>query len=78
MKSVSLKAYAKINLGLAVLGRRRDGYHELRTVYQSIALADRLEVSLEAGPRQIHLETSGLEVPAGGQNLAVRAAEAVL
>ena len=78
MKQVALKAYGKINLGLAVLGRRPDGYHELRTVYQSIALADRLEVRLTAGPRQVHLETSGFQVPGGRENLATRAAEAVL
>ena len=78
MKQVALKAYGKINLGLAVLGRRPDGYHELRTVYQSIARADRLEVRLTAGPRQVHLETSGFPVPGGRENLATRAAEAVL
>jgi len=78
VKQVALKAYGKINLGLAVLGRRPDGYHELRTVYQSIALADRLEVRLTAGPRQVHLETSGFPVPGGRENLATRAAEAVL
>ena len=77
MRSVALKAYAKINLGLAVLGRRRDGYHELRTVYQSIALADDLEVALAPGPRRVRLEAAGLEIPTGRQNLAARAAEAL-
>ena len=78
MNSVVWKAYAKINLGLTVLGRRRDGYHELRTVYQSIGLADHLAVTLKTGPRRVHLETSGLQVPGGSQNLAARAAEAML
>ena len=78
MNSVAWKAYAKINLGLVVLGRRPDGYHELRTVYQSIGLADHLEVTLRAGPRRVHLETSGLAVPEGSQNLAARAAETML
>jgi 4-diphosphocytidyl-2-C-methyl-D-erythritol kinase len=77
MKSVALKAYAKVNLGLAVIGRRTDGFHELRTVYQSISLADDIEVSLSRGPRSIDLQCSGIEVPAGGDNLAQRAAEAV-
>ncbi|MBF8305659.1 MAG: 4-diphosphocytidyl-2-C-methyl-D-erythritol kinase, partial [Acidobacteria bacterium] len=78
MKVITIQACAKINLGLAVLGKRRDGYHELRTVYQTIALADRLEVRMTPGPRDVRLETSGFPVPAGRQNLAARAAEAVL
>ena len=78
MKRISLKAYAKINLGLAVLGRRPDGYHELRTVFQTISLADRLEVRLSPGRREVRLETAGFEVPAGNGNLAARAAEAAL
>ncbi|MGH9783356.1 MAG: 4-(cytidine 5'-diphospho)-2-C-methyl-D-erythritol kinase [Terriglobia bacterium] len=78
MKLVAINACAKINLGLAVLGKRSDGYHELRTVYQSIALADRLEVLVTHGPREVRLETSGFPVPAGRQNLAARAAEAAL
>ena len=78
MQRIALKAYAKINLGLAIVGRRDDGYHELRTIYQSISLADRLEIQLDSGGRGVRLETSGFEVPAGRENLAVRAAEAVL
>jgi len=78
VKRISLKAYAKINLGLAVLGRRPDGYHELRTVFQSVSLADRLEVRLSPGRRAVRLEVAGFEVPAGKSNLAARAAESVL
>src|SRR3990170_4025248 len=78
MKSVSVKAYAKINLGLTVLGRRQDGFHELRTVYQTISLADRLEMELGPGGPAVHLETTGFLVPGGRQNLAVRAAETIL
>ena len=78
MTSLSLKAYAKVNLGLSVIGKRGDGYHELRTIYQSISLADRVEVSISTGASSVDLEATGIEVPGGKQNLAVRSAEAVL
>jgi 4-diphosphocytidyl-2-C-methyl-D-erythritol kinase len=78
MKSLSLKACAKVNLGLSVIGKRGDGYHELRTIYQSISLADDLAVSISPGSSVVDLEVSGIPVPAGSANLAVRAAEALV
>ncbi len=49
-RMVELAAYAKINLALDVLGRRADGYHELRTVMQIISLHDDLRLSLGTWP----------------------------
>ena len=40
MKRLEVSSFAKINLGLRVLGRRPDGYHEIKTVLQTIDLAD--------------------------------------
>jgi 4-diphosphocytidyl-2-C-methyl-D-erythritol kinase len=76
MKSVvRVKAYAKLNLGLRVLYRRPDGYHELRTVFQTISLADRLEISF-ARARKTRIEIEGTpEIP---DNLVQRAAVLVL
>ena len=45
MNDISVKALAKINLGLDVVRRREDGYHEVRMVMQTIHLFDRLEIS---------------------------------
>ncbi|MGN6591624.1 MAG: 4-(cytidine 5'-diphospho)-2-C-methyl-D-erythritol kinase [Terriglobales bacterium] len=70
------RACAKINLGLKIVARRADGFHELRTVFQTISLADELSCELERG-RGVRLETRGLPVPPGGDNLAYRAAEMV-
>ena len=42
MDSIRLKARAKINLGLDVLGKRADGYHEVRMIMQTIGIYDRL------------------------------------
>lgn len=74
-RSASVPAYAKINLGLRVLYRRPDGYHELRTVFQTISLADRLEISYSPA-RVRRVELSG--TPDIADNLAGRAAQVVL
>jgi len=77
MRLIALRACAKINLGLRILGLRDDGFHELRTIYQSVSLADEVEVGLSGSNGAVRLEASGFEVPEGSENLAVRAAEAV-
>ena len=46
-RSVRLPAFAKVNLDLRVIGKRPDGYHELRTIFQTISLHDTLEMKLE-------------------------------
>ena len=70
-----LRAYAKVNLGLRVLYKRPDGYHELRTVFQTTSLAD--EITLYVTPsRTTKVEVIGApEIP---DNLAVRAAHLIL
>jgi 4-diphosphocytidyl-2-C-methyl-D-erythritol kinase len=70
-----VRAFAKINLSLRVLGRRADGYHELRTVFQSIALHDTLRIERTRGP--FVLACSDPACPAGPSNLIWRAADAV-
>ncbi len=76
-RRASVRALAKINLTLRVLGRRPDGFHELRTVYQTISLADRLEIAYTPGRgRRVEIETDLPGPPE--ENLAVRAARAVM
>jgi 4-diphosphocytidyl-2-C-methyl-D-erythritol kinase len=70
---VSARAHAKINLDLRVLGTRSDGYHELRTVFQAIALHDIVECTEYEGPFTIECDTAG--VPLDRSNLVWRAAE---
>ena len=70
-----VRALAKINLDLRVLGRRPDGYHELRTVFQTVSLADTLEIAFTPA-RRTNIRTTGSIDIAG--NIASRAAEAVL
>jgi 4-diphosphocytidyl-2-C-methyl-D-erythritol kinase len=72
---VRVPAYAKLNLGLRVLYRRDDGYHELRTVFQTISLADRINIEFErARATQIHITGT----PEIADNLVERACSLVL
>jgi 4-diphosphocytidyl-2-C-methyl-D-erythritol kinase len=75
-RSVRLPAFAKINLCLDVMGRRPDGYHELRTIFQTISLRDTLELSPTSEPG-IFLETNDGSLPRGPENLVHRAIEAL-
>jgi len=68
-------ALAKINLDLRVLGKRPDGFHELRTIFQTISLADTLEVAFTPARRTVIQLDDPLEIP---DNLVTRAARAVM
>lgn len=71
---IDLQAFAKVNLDLRLRGLRSDGYHDVSTVLQSIALAD--DVSCEAVDGPLALECDAPGVPGGERNLAWRAAVA--
>ncbi len=73
-KSVRLPAFAKINLCLHVMGKRPDGYHELRTIFQAISLRDTLKLSFEPGSSGFHFTlTSNDAALLGPDNLVARA-----
>jgi len=73
---LKLPAYAKLNLGLEVLGVRQDGYHELRTLFQTIDLKDDVELTL--ADRGVTIACDHPGVPTDDSNLAVRAARELL
>ena len=73
--SIRLRAFAKINLGLKVRGLRPDGYHEIFTIYQTIALHDRLTISLLKRGQGVLLQCDDRSIPAGRENLVHRACE---
>ncbi len=66
-------AYAKLNLALDILGKRPDGYHEMRMVMQSIDLADHVTVSTCPG-KEIVVTTDLPYLPKGDGNIAAKAA----
>ena len=71
-KSVSLPAFAKINLDLRILGTRPDGFHDLRTIFQTLALSDRVTITLRRGPLQLVCDKPG--IPTDRRNLVWKAA----
>jgi 4-diphosphocytidyl-2-C-methyl-D-erythritol kinase len=75
MNTLRLPAFAKINECLYVLGRRADGYHELRTIFQTIGLHDVLEMTLARGGG-IRFDCDDPALPAGRRNLVWRAVAA--
>lgn len=77
MKQIELKALAKINLGLDVLGKKENGYHDVRMVMQSVYLYD--DVKLERMERPgIELRTNLYFLPVDENNIAFRAAAALM
>jgi 4-diphosphocytidyl-2-C-methyl-D-erythritol kinase len=70
-----VKAFAKLNLTLEVLGRRADGYHDLRTIFQTISLADTIEIAFTPGRKTGVALDSNVEIP---NNLIVRAGHLIL
>ena len=79
MREVRIPAYAKVNLRLEVLGKRDDGYHELRTVFQTVSLQDTLHLRSSSRPG-ISLTIQGneeLSREAVERNLVYRAVEAL-
>jgi 4-diphosphocytidyl-2-C-methyl-D-erythritol kinase len=74
-RTVRLRALAKLNLDLRVLYKRPDNYHELRTIFQTISLADRLEIAFTPGRKTVVELQDALEIP---DNLVTRAAHLAL
>jgi 4-diphosphocytidyl-2-C-methyl-D-erythritol kinase len=72
--SVRVRSLAKINLDLRVLNKRPDGFHDLRTIFQTISLSDSIEIEYRRGPTKIDIN-SNLNIP---DNIIVKAADSVL
>lgn len=77
IKHLSLKAYGKINLGLDVLRRREDGYHDVRMIMQTVGIFDRVDLvrTEQAG---IQVETNLYYLPTNENNLVYKAAKLLM
>ena len=76
MNSIELFSHAKINLRLDILGKRPDGYHDIRTVFQKITLGDELSIAITKS--SIEVECNHPQVPDNEGNLAFAAAKTLL
>ena len=75
MVTLQEKAYAKLNLTLDVLGKRQDGYHDLKSVMQTVSLFDNIEIDVDTGkPWTIRCNVEG--IPCDERNLVWKAARA--
>ena len=77
MNKIELKALGKINLGLDVLGRRENGYHDVRMVMQTLYLYDQITIVKKETPG-IELSTNLFYLPVNENNLAYRAAKILM
>jgi 4-diphosphocytidyl-2-C-methyl-D-erythritol kinase len=77
MSPISVRSFAKINLGLVIGPKREDGFHELRTVYQNIGLHDVIKVDVGRGTG-VEIRCKDARVPQDESNTCWRAAERVM
>lgn len=77
MKSIKLKAYGKINLGLDVLGKRDDGYHDLDMIMQSVDLYDEITIT-KNNSGEITVKTNTDKIPNDKSNLTYKAAKLLM
>ena len=77
MKKIKLKAYGKINLGLDVLGKRDDGYHDLDMVMQSVDVYDNITITKNK-TGEITVKSNTSNIPNDESNLAYKAAKLLM
>ena len=77
VEKLHLESPAKVNLGLEILKKRGDGYHEIRTIFQKISLHDTLSLSLKK-KKGIGITTDHPSLPTGKKNLVYQAVRSML
>jgi len=78
MNDITLKAHAKINLYLDIVGKREDGYHNIKSIIQSVELHDVVHIQRTHGEPAIMLECTDATLPTDRKNIAYRVAEYIM
>jgi len=79
MKKIRVKTPSKINLVLEILGKRADGFHEIRSIMQAVSLFDYLNITAQTDDKQkIQLSGNSSLIPYGQENIVFKAAEKFL
>ena len=78
MEQITLRAYAKINPALAVIGKRPDGYHDLKMIMQTVTLADEVLVKKINKPNYLKLVSNNPRLPVNMKNIAFKAAKIMI
>lgn len=74
MKNITLPSFAKINIGLEIVTKREDGFHDIKSIFQEITLADAVRVSVEPGASGIRVYCTDDRIPTDERNSAYQAA----
>lgn len=77
MNTIQMKALGKVNLGLDVVRRREDGYHEVRMIMQMVQLYDKISIS-KSDKAGIHIKTNLTFLPVNENNIAYKAAKMLM
>ncbi len=77
VKHLGLRAYGKINLGLDVLRKREDGYHEVRMIMQTVGIYDKIDMTCKEEPG-ITIDTNLYYLPTNENNLVYKAAQLLI
>jgi len=75
---MDIKAYAKVNISLDVVGKRSDGYHEMLMVMQRVGMWDDISLAVRDGQGEVTVDTDRRFIPNGEKNIAGKAARAFL
>lgn len=78
MQTIELKALAKINLGLDVIGKRENGYHDVRMIMQTIYLYDDVKIERKKNNKKISIESNLYFLPSNDNNIAYKAAQMLI
>ena len=68
-KKYEIRTYAKLNLGLEIVGKRPNGYHELETIFQTIDFFDEMKITIDLSGKGISMTCNKKYIPTDKRNI---------